>query len=162
MANPTANIAIGIGANLGDAKTTVIRTIQTLGDHDAFTHIHASSLYRSEPIDSTGPDYINAAVTAQTKLTPEQTLMALQAIENASGRERPYTNAPRTLDLDLLLYDSVQMNSATLTLPHPRMHLRAFVLIPLAQIDSNIKIPGRGEISNLLKTLTDQVIEVVQ
>lgn len=157
-----ANIAIGIGANLGEAKGTVQQAIQTLEAHDAISAVTASSLYRTAPIDSTGPDYVNAVVTAQTLLSPEQSLTVLQAIEAAAGRERPYKNAPRTLDLDLLLYDSVQMNTSRLTLPHPRMHSRAFVLVPLAEIAPETVIPGHGTVSDLLDQVKDQSIAVEQ
>jgi 2-amino-4-hydroxy-6-hydroxymethyldihydropteridine diphosphokinase len=93
-----------------------------------------SSLYRTAPVDSSGPDYINAVAQVETRLDAMALLAGLQAIENDFGRERPYRNAPRTLDLDLLLYGSAHIESARLTVPHPRMHERDFVLVPLAEI----------------------------
>lgn len=106
-------------------------------DIQALTGVHSvrcSSLYRTGPIDSSGPDYVNAVVALQTLLTAPALLTALQGIENEAGRERPYRNAPRLLDLDLLLYGQATISSALLTVPHPRMYERAFVLIPLAEI----------------------------
>jgi 2-amino-4-hydroxy-6-hydroxymethyldihydropteridine diphosphokinase len=157
-----ARIAIGIGANLGNAASAVEQAIRTLKDHEAISGVTASSLYRSKPIDSSGPDYINAVITARTVLSPAQTLKAIQAIETIAGRERPYKNAPRTLDLDLLLYDSVQMDTSLLTLPHPRMHLRAFVLVPLAEIAPEIEIPAFGRVADLLESVVDQTVTVVK
>ena len=106
-------------------------------DIQALTGVHSvrcSSLYRTAPIDSSGPDYVNAVVALQTLLTAPALLTALQGIENEAGRERPYRNAPRLLDLDILLYGQATISSALLTVPHPRMYERAFVLIPLAEI----------------------------
>jgi 2-amino-4-hydroxy-6-hydroxymethyldihydropteridine diphosphokinase len=93
-----------------------------------------SGLYRSAPVDSSGPDYLNAVARLQTRRSAPELLAALQQIENAAGRERPYRNAPRTLDLDVLLYGASCIDSAVLTVPHPRMHQRAFVLLPLAEL----------------------------
>jgi len=156
-----ARIAISIGANLGDATHAVHQAIQALNNHGALSDVTASSLYQSAPIESSGPDYINAVVTATTDLSPEQTLKALLDIETMAGRERPFKNAPRTLDLDLLLYDNVQMDTPTLILPHPRMHLRAFVLIPLAEIAPDAVIPGHGCIAELLDRTKHQTVAVV-
>jgi 2-amino-4-hydroxy-6-hydroxymethyldihydropteridine diphosphokinase len=96
--------------------------------------VRASSLYRTAPHEASGPDFINAVAQVETQLDAMQLLAQLQAIENAAGRERPYRNAPRTLDLDLLLYGGACMASKTLVVPHPRMNERAFVLVPLAEI----------------------------
>ena len=96
--------------------------------------LHQSSLYRTAPVDSTGPDYINAVVEISTRLAPHALLAQLQALEHSAGRVRPYRNAPRTLDLDILLYGDQVLNTATLQVPHPRMMQRAFVLVPLAEI----------------------------
>jgi 2-amino-4-hydroxy-6-hydroxymethyldihydropteridine diphosphokinase len=93
-----------------------------------------SALYRSAPIDSSGPDYVNAVVQLQTTLSAPDLLAQLQTIEQGAGRERPYRNAPRTLDLDILLFGDASIQSESLTVPHPRMWQRAFVLLPLAEI----------------------------
>ena len=133
-ATPAAVSFIGIGANLGDAQTTVLQAIQDIRALPGATVLRASSLYRTAPVDSSGPDYINAVVEISTTLDAQALLAQLQAIENKAGRARPYRNAPRTLDLDILLYGDLAINSPTLVLPHPRMNERAFVLVPLAEI----------------------------
>lgn len=125
---------IALGANLGDAQQAVRDAIAAIGQLPGTTLTQQSSLYRTAPVDSSGPDYINAVVQINTVLTAPALLAALQAIEQSAGRERPYRNAPRTLDLDILLYGNARISSPTLTVPHPRMHERAFVLMPLAQI----------------------------
>lgn len=125
---------IGLGANLGAREATL---------RDAVAALHAlpgtrvqcvSALYRSAPVDAGGPDYLNAVAQLATTLAPDDLLRALQGIEEAAGRERPYRNAPRTLDLDILLYGDQHISTAELTVPHPRMHERAFVLLPLADL----------------------------
>ncbi|MBS3995953.1 MAG: 2-amino-4-hydroxy-6-hydroxymethyldihydropteridine diphosphokinase, partial [Hydrogenophaga sp.] len=117
--------------------------------------VKASRPYRTAPVDSCGPDYLNAVAEVSTTLTAPALLVTLQAIENANGRERPYRNAPRTLDLDLLLYGDARIDSPDLTLPHPRMWARAFVLVPLADIAPGlVSCPA-------LRAVADQVIEPV-
>jgi len=135
---------VGIGANLGDALGSVQRAILQLDRLPATRLSAQSSLFRSAPIDAGGGDYVNAVVRLDTQLAAERLLAELQAIEHASGRERSYRNAPRTLDLDLLLYGRDVIASDALTVPHPRMTQRAFVLIPLLQIDPLVNIPGKG------------------
>jgi len=119
--------------------------------------VQASSLYRTAPIDSSGDDYVNAVASLDTELDAHALLQALFAIEQAHGRERPYRNAPRTLDLDLLLYgDEIIDDAPGLIVPHPRMHERAFVLAPLAEVAPDLVIPGRGAVSALLAHVGDQ------
>ncbi len=131
----TAVIAyVALGANLGDAAQTVRDALTALGRTPGIRLVQASSLYRTAPIDSSGPDYINAVAEVATTLSAPDLLTALQAMENGAGRERPYRNAPRTLDLDLLLYGSARIDSPALTVPHPRMWERAFVLMPLHEM----------------------------
>ncbi len=156
-----SRVTIGIGANLGNAQETVEQTIQLLCKKNEFNDAAFSSIYKSAPIDSSGPDYFNAVLTADTTLSAPQVLSLLQNIERDAGRERPYKNAPRSLDLDLLLYDTLQMDSPILTLPHPRMHLRAFVLMPLAEIAPDAIIPGIGPVSELLDSVADQSVVAV-
>ena len=129
---------IGIGANLGDAQQAVRQAIEDLACLPGVELLVASSLYRTAPIDSSGPDYINAVAALQTLLSAPDLLLRLQALENGAGRERPYRNAPRTLDLDLLLYGDARIASADLTVPHPRMWERAFVVVPLQEIVSRL------------------------
>jgi 2-amino-4-hydroxy-6-hydroxymethyldihydropteridine diphosphokinase len=125
---------IGLGGNLGDAKATVASALEQLGTLRHTRCCKVSSMYRTAPVDASGPDYVNAVLEVSTHLTAPELLFELQQLENAAGRLRPYTNAPRTLDLDLLLYGQARIDSASLTVPHLRMLERAFVLIPLAEI----------------------------
>lgn len=151
---------IGIGANLGDARAHVTDALARLHRLPDTTLLRASSLYRTAPIDSSGDDYINAVACLNTTLDAHALLAALLDIEQAHGRERPYRNAPRTLDLDLLLYgDQVIADAPTLIVPHPRMHERAFVLAPLAELAPELHIPGRGRIAKLLPAVADQAID---
>jgi len=125
---------VALGANLGDAVATVrqaLRDVSALPDTQLFK---ASSLYRSAPYEAQGPDFINAVALVHTQLSPLLLLHALQALEQQGGRERPFKNAPRTLDLDLIFYGDVVLATPELTLPHPRWHERAFVLQPLAEV----------------------------
>lgn len=139
---PVVSAYIGLGANLGDARAALqaaVRALQDLAEGEALA---VSSLYSSAPIDSSGPDYLNAVACLPTRRSAPDLLTALQQIENAAGRERPYRNAPRTLDLDLLLYGDARIDSSILTVPHPRMHQRAFVLLPLVELAPTLVSPA--------------------
>lgn len=125
---------IALGANLGDAQQQVQQALAALRQLPGTVLAQHSALYRTAPVDATGPDYINAVAEVHTTLTAPALLDALQAIEQAAGRQRPYRNAPRTLDLDIVLYGTACIDSERLTVPHPRMNERAFVLVPLAEI----------------------------
>lgn len=125
---------VAIGANLGDARRAVEAAIEALGRLPQGRLVARSSLYRTAPVDAGGPDFVNAVVALETALAPLELLAQLQALELAAGRERPYRNAPRTLDLDLLSHGDTVLDTPVLTLPHPRMAQRAFVLVPLAEI----------------------------
>ena len=131
---PEVTAYVALGANLGDAAQGVREALQTLARTPGVRLTQASHLYRSAPVDATGPDFINAVAEVATTLSAPALLAALQRIENDAGRERPYRNAPRTLDLDLLLYGDGRIESPELTVPHPRMGERAFVLLPLAEL----------------------------
>lgn len=150
---------VGLGANLGDARAVLAAACAELQALPGTRGLRCSPWFRSAPIDSSGPDYLNAVACFDTTLSPQALLEALQRIENAHGRERPYRNAPRTLDLDLLLYADQSIATPTLTVPHPRMHQRAFVLLPLAVLAPNLVIPGRGPISALLPSVAGQAVE---
>jgi 2-amino-4-hydroxy-6-hydroxymethyldihydropteridine diphosphokinase len=150
---------IGIGANLGDARATVEYAIETLRSLPQTQFKRSSSLFITAPIDSSGDDYINAVVALKTDLDAQVLLEHLQALELACGRERPYRNAPRTLDLDLLLYGQQEINTEHLTVPHPRMTERAFVLIPLLQLDPFITIPGKGAAHQFAPSVAEQGIQ---
>lgn len=134
MAAAGMNAFVALGANLGDAAATVRRAIAELDALPQTRLLRASAVYRSAPWEATGPDFYNAVAELQTALGPHELLAALHGMEQAAGRERPYLNAPRTLDLDLLLYGDARIATPTLTVPHPRMWQRAFVLRPLAEI----------------------------
>jgi 2-amino-4-hydroxy-6-hydroxymethyldihydropteridine diphosphokinase len=132
---------VALGANLGDARRAVEAALKALDRLPDTRLAAASPLYRSAPVQASGPDYINAAALLETRLAAPGLLAALQASERAAGRQRPYRNAPRTLDLDLLLYGDARIQSASLTVPHPRMWERAFVLRPLADIAPSLVTP---------------------
>ena len=131
---------IALGANLNSPASTLESALETISQSKGIELVKRSSLYRSPPLDADGPDYINAVAEIKTTLSPLQLLHQLQAIENAFGRERLYRNSPRTLDLDVLLYENFNSDIAELTVPHPRMHLRSFVLMPLMEIAGDMSL----------------------
>lgn len=125
---------VGLGANLGDARQAVLDALAALDRLPGTRVVRASRLYRSAPVDAGGPDFINAVAQLETQLAAPDLLRALQGVERGAGRERPYRNAPRTLDLDLLLFGGARIASPALTVPHPRLRERAFVLLPLREL----------------------------
>ena len=156
---PAAVAFVGVGANLGDARRNVVEALAALGRLPGCTLRRASALYRSAPVDAAGPDFFNAVAELQTTLTPPALLQALQATEQAFGRERPYRHAPRTLDLDLLLHGDAVLQTPALTLPHPRLHLRAFVLRPLLDLAPDLAAPGLGPLADWLPGTAPQILE---
>ena len=145
MAGTTYIAYIGLGSNLGDSQATMRRAIAELGSIPGCTVNRQSSLYCSAPIaDVPQDDYVNAVAELATSLAPADLLAALLAIEARHGRARAKANAPRTLDLDLVLYADRVIDEPGLSVPHPRMHQRAFVLAPLLEIAPDCEIPGRG------------------
>ena len=135
-------VCVAFGANLGEAQATVLQAIQDVGAL-ANTQLQiASSLYASAPHEAIGPEFVNAVAMYDTDLPPLELLDALQNLETIAGRERPFLNAPRTLDLDIIFYGDVALDSPRLTLPHPRWQERAFVLVPLAEISPNKVSPA--------------------
>ena len=157
----TVRAFVGLGANLGDALATLREAVERLRRLPETRLVAVSSLYRTAPIDSSGPDYLNAVAALDTALTPEALLAALQAIELQHGRERPYRNAPRTLDLDLLLHGAARRRTPALTLPHPRLHERAFVLHPLLELDAGLHDTSGRPLAERLAEVADQRIERV-
>ena len=125
---------IALGANLGDPVATLVQAMDDMAALSGVTLVRRSSLYRSAPVASSGPDYVNAVVEIRTILTAPALLASLQQLEQLAGRARPCRNAPRTLDLDVLMYGDASIDSEALVVPHPRMSERAFVLVPLAEI----------------------------
>ncbi|MBO9686365.1 MAG: 2-amino-4-hydroxy-6-hydroxymethyldihydropteridine diphosphokinase [Mitsuaria chitosanitabida] len=150
---------VGLGANLGDLRHTLETALADLADVRGVQLDGVSSAWRSAPVDSDGPDYLNAAARVRTDLPPLTLLAALQAIEARHGRERPYRNAPRTLDLDLLLYGDQTVDLDRLVVPHPRLHLRAFVLRPLLELNPALDAPGLGALADFLPATADQVLQ---
>ena len=149
---------VGIGANLGDAQGRVATAAAALGRLPGCRLQQVSSVYRTAPVDATGPDFFNAVVALLTSLSPEALLAALQSLEQAFGRQRPFRHAPRTLDLDLLLHGNALRATPQLTLPHPRLHLRAFVLQPLLEITPDLAAPGLGALAAWLPATAGQII----
>ena len=135
---------IGIGANLGDAQTNVDHAFAALAALPQTRLLECSALFRTTPVDADGDDYINAVACIETTLPAPELLAVLLATELAQGRLRTYRNAPRPLDLDILLYGQARIDTPALTIPHPRLTQRAFALIPLLQIAPMISIPGLG------------------
>jgi 2-amino-4-hydroxy-6-hydroxymethyldihydropteridine diphosphokinase len=133
---------VGLGANLGDARRAVNEAIAAIARLPETSLTGQSSLYRTAPVDAGGPDYVNAVAEISTRLTAPELLAQLKRLEQAAGRKRPYVNAPRTLDLDLLLYGRASIDSPRLQVPHPRMNTRAFVLVPLAEIAPGLVAPA--------------------
>jgi len=162
MSNTTPLTAyIGIGGNLGDARATVEDALQRLAQLPHTTLSAHSHLYRTAPVDAGGDDYVNAVAQLSTLLAPHDLLKALQDIEQAHGRQRSYRNAPRTLDLDILLYGDRTIADEILVVPHPRMTQRAFVLIPLLEIAPAVEIPDVGAAQALRAQVADQAIELI-
>ena len=151
---------VGLGANLGEPGTQVRRAIKALGDITATRVLAASSLYRSAPVGvGEQPDFINAVVSVETGLSARALLGELLAIEARFGRQREFPGAPRTLDLDLLLFGDRVIAEPGLVVPHPRMYERAFVLAPLAEIAPDAIVPGKGRAADLLAACKDQRVE---
>ena len=150
---------IGLGANLGDARATLAAALAALAALPHSSLQQVSSVYRTAPVDAAGPDFFNAVAALHTRLAPLDLLAALQAIEQRFGRQRPYANAPRTLDLDLLLMGGLQLQTPQLTVPHPRLHLRAFVLQPLLEIAPGVAAPGLGQLAAHLPATAGQRLQ---
>ncbi len=157
MTNKIAHAYIALGSNLADPAQQVLHAFDALNQLPTSKLLARSSLYLTAPVGyADQPDFINAVAHISTELTPAQLLGAILDIEHQFGRERTFQNAPRILDLDVLLYDNVIQHETSLTLPHPRMHERAFVLVPLAEIAPDLNIPGRGAMIADLQAVQNQ------
>jgi len=151
---------IGLGANIGEPRRQLQAALQEIGALPKTRITKTSSFYRSAPVGHLDqPEFLNAVAELDTELSPGALLENLQEIEKSHGRERPFAGAPRTLDLDLLLYGNETIASARLTVPHPRMHERAFVLKPLLELDAVISVPGKGLANTFLSACSSQKIE---
>lgn len=157
----TVRAYIGLGANVGEPARQVRAGASALGQLPGTRVVCCSSLYRSAPVGVTAqPDFINAVCAVDTALAAPELMQALLEIERRYGRDRTAEKGgPRPLDLDLLLYGSQTLATDALTLPHPRMHERAFVMIPLAEIAPELDIPNRGTVSRLLRECAGQKVE---
>lgn len=146
---------LGLGSNLQQPEAQLKDALGRLGALEGVDIIRVSGLYRTPPWgDESQDDFINAVVQIETSLSPLQLLHDLQSIETVMGRQRSGRRwGPRLIDIDLLLYGDLQFHSEELELPHPRMHERAFVLVPVCELDTTLKIPGRGAAGELLKQL---------
>lgn len=138
MQRDEVSVYVGLGANLGNAQLAVQNAAEELANLPLTQGVACSSFYQSSPIDAQGPDFVNAVVHIKTRLNALDLLHACQAIENRAGRERPYLNAPRTLDIDILLFGEANIQSEALIIPHPRMMGRAFVLLPLSEVANHL------------------------
>lgn len=151
---------IGLGSNLDEPRAQLKHAFVELDKLPNTRLLKQSSLYQSAPIGYLDqPNFVNAVAQISTTLTPQALLQGLLQIEHTHGRERTFLNAPRTLDLDLLLYDDVQLHEHGLTIPHPQMHLRAFVLQPLLEIAADCAIPAVGRAEYALQACQDQALE---
>jgi 2-amino-4-hydroxy-6-hydroxymethyldihydropteridine diphosphokinase len=153
---------LGLGANLGDARQTLKDAVVCLASQHVITVLGKSSLYRTAPIDAGGDDYYNLAVKLETALGAHHLLALCHKIEHHFGRERPFRNAPRTLDIDILLFGDQCFDDAELVVPHPRLTERAFVLVPLVEIDPALEIPRLGRAAQFLAGVAGQRIEKVK
>jgi 2-amino-4-hydroxy-6-hydroxymethyldihydropteridine diphosphokinase len=151
---------VGLGANLGEPRRQLTEALTAMSGLPETRLAGHSGFYRTAPVGyEDQPEFLNAVAALDTRLAPGVLLEGLQGIERRQRRERPFPNAPRTLDLDLLLFGEEQIARPGLTVPHPRMHERAFVLQPLLELDSGISIPGKGLANALLPSCSSQKIE---
>ena len=154
---------IGLGSNLDQPERRIVQAIAEIDNLRDIRVVRRSSLYRSAPVGYVEqPDFVNAVVSVETILAPAELLNQLLAVEQRHGRRREFANAPRTLDLDLLLYDDWELNAPGLRIPHPRMLQRGFVLRPLHEIDPALLIPGAGPLKEYLDQCADQNVQLVQ
>jgi 2-amino-4-hydroxy-6-hydroxymethyldihydropteridine diphosphokinase len=151
---------VGIGSNLKDPRAQVLQAFNELDGLPHTRVVKKSSLYRTAPMGHAAqPDFINAVAQLETGLPAERLLAELQQLEARHGRKRSFANAPRTLDLDILLFGNATIRTPALTIPHPRMHERAFVLKPLVEVFVQATIPGHGLATALLASCEDQKVE---
>ncbi|HET7773197.1 MAG TPA: 2-amino-4-hydroxy-6-hydroxymethyldihydropteridine diphosphokinase [Burkholderiaceae bacterium] len=164
MTEQPVRIAIGLGANLGDPEAQLREARGLLARHPDLHELAFSSLYASAPVDAPPPWYVNAVQVLETRLAPHAVLALLNEVEQGLGRDRSRNggerNAPRLIDLDLLLYGDQRIDTPHLTVPHPRMHERAFVLRPLAEVWPDAAIPGRGPVRDWLPAVAMQEVHV--
>lgn len=162
VADALARAYVGLGSNLDDPAAQLRSAMRALGAIPRTRVLRASRLYRTPPWGRTDqPDFVNAVVELETSLTPQLLLLALQDIERGAGRRRIERWGPRVLDLDLLLHGEVRLDLPGLHLPHPHLHERAFVLLPLSELAPDLEVPGRGDVRTLLATVDCAGIEAI-
>jgi 2-amino-4-hydroxy-6-hydroxymethyldihydropteridine diphosphokinase len=154
-----ARAFIGFGGNIGDTRQLITDAIVCLAQRCELQILAKSCFYQSAPLEATGVDYINSVIEIETQLSPYGLLHVCQAVEQEFGRERPYANAPRTIDLDILSFEGVSQTNSDLILPHPRIIERSFVLLPLLEIAPDFFLPNLGELKTYLPQVADQRIE---
>ncbi len=159
-----ASVYVSLGANLGEKiENRLHGVLKKLSTHPRIQICRISHFYQSVPLQARGPDFINAVAMLRTDIQPFDLLEILKKLEKKYGREWNYKNSPRTLDLDLLLYENLQFQTEELHLPHPRMYERAFVLRPLMDINPELEIPPEGKkVRQLLRTCLDQKIKILE
>jgi 2-amino-4-hydroxy-6-hydroxymethyldihydropteridine diphosphokinase len=152
---PVRRAAFALGSNLGDRAATLQRAVLALAATDGLAVVAVSPVYQTDPVGGPAdqPAYLNAVLVTDTVLSPRALLALAHVVEHAAGRERRVRWGPRTLDVDLLVVGDLTSDDPTLTLPHPRAHERAFVLVPWADVDPGCAVPGRGTVASLLAAL---------
>lgn len=156
-------VFVALGSNLGNPLQQIDKAALALGAHEHITRIAMSKVYQSTPHGvKDQPDYLNSVLEIRTTLTPEALLQVLQSIEDEHGRTREIRWGARTLDLDIILFDTRVIETATLTIPHPRAHEREFVVQPLFDLDSELVIPGQGKVSDLRKHLPIETLKEIR
>lgn len=156
--------AVSLGANLGDRAAALAAAVEAVAALPEVTVVAVSAVYASAAVGGPPgqPSFLNAVLVLDTEIPPGDLLAALHVVESAHGRVRDVRWGPRTLDLDLLAYGTVVSGAPELTLPHPRAHERAFVLVPWAEVDPTFDVPGRGPVAELARTLPREQLDGVQ
>lgn len=152
---------LGLGGNLGHPMALFDEVVEYFRQHPSVAGAKESPRYESAPVDATGPNYVNSVLEIQWQGNAEQLLAACLRLEAQLGRVRTTRNAPRPIDVDVLLVGKQTVNTNELTVPHPRMHLRRFVLEPLLQLNPAAEIPGKGLAKEYLPATLDQVVKAI-
>jgi 2-amino-4-hydroxy-6-hydroxymethyldihydropteridine diphosphokinase len=140
---------LALGSNLGDRPANLQRAVELLGGSDGVQVVRSSRVYETAPVGPSQPDYLNAVIEVRTELAPARLLEAAHAVERALGRERGERWGPRTIDVDILTFDDLELHGPGLEIPHPRMHERAFVLVPLGELDGDPPLPGGRHLAEI-------------
>jgi 2-amino-4-hydroxy-6-hydroxymethyldihydropteridine diphosphokinase len=152
---------LGLGGNLGHPMALLDEVVDYFRQHPSVASAVESPRYESVPVDATGPNYVNSVLELQWQSDAEQLLTTCLGLEAQLGRVRTTRNAPRPIDVDVLLVGMQTVNTSRLTVPHPRMHLRRFVLEPLLQLNPTVEIPGKGPARLYLPASLDQVVKAI-